>query len=293
MFSESEAINLLRLRYFQHQLNEMLKEGQFKKIPIHLAFGHEAVAVGIDDTLGPDDLLCVTHRNAAYNLARSKSLDSVLRHYLMNAGDDKLPQMASMNLAAEETNIAYASSILGNNLPVAAGIAMNRKLSQAPGAIFVATGDGAMEEGVFWETLIFSKSHSLGLVIIVENNDCSMSSTISQRRSPIDLSLVCEGLSVLYYKGDGALLSDVKNALISARNEALKGRPTVIEFKMTTFCNHAGATPGWPDDRRRISLKSGLLIPGEDHDPLKHLLDAIGLPEFQRLSDIVTSEDSR
>src|SRR5712691_3497062 len=74
------VVAVLRLRYWHHLLNEMLKQKQFK-IPIHLAFGHEAAAVAMDRTLGKDDALCLSHRNAAYNLVRAKSLDVVLEHY--------------------------------------------------------------------------------------------------------------------------------------------------------------------------------------------------------------------
>lgn len=282
-FSENESVDLIRLRYFQHQLNEKLKAREFSRIPIHLSFGREAVAVGMDLCMGADDVLCVSHRNSAYNLARSKSLQSVMKHYQLQARPDRVAQMASMNLADDNTGIVYASSILGNNLAVATGIAMNRKVAKRPGLALVATGDGAMEEGVFWESLIFARSHALGLVVVIENDDCSMSSTINQRRSSIDLSLVCAGLGVAYYKADGASLPEVKTALKSARGEALNKIPAVVEFEVTTFCQHAGPTPGWPDDPLHINLADGLLLGDEAKDPLNHLFKAVGAREFDRL----------
>jgi TPP-dependent pyruvate/acetoin dehydrogenase alpha subunit len=290
LFSEAESISLIRLRYFQHQLNEMLKEGQFPQIPIHLAFGHEAAAVGLDLTMAPDDMLCVSHRNAAYNLARSKSFESALNHYKMVARTDREAQMASMNLADDNTNIAYASSILGNNLAVAAGIAMNRKLIDRAGITFVATGDGAMEEGIFWETLIFVRSHALGLVIIVENNNYSMSSTIEQRRCPIDLSIICKGLDIKYLGADGASLPAVKAALANARSEASENNVALVELSLSTFCQHAGPTPGWPDDPLSIALDDGFLLGDDLRDPLVQLSKAIGVTEFDRLCNRVMRE---
>jgi TPP-dependent pyruvate/acetoin dehydrogenase alpha subunit len=288
-FSEVEALDLIRLRYFQHRLNEMLKAKQFK-IPIHLAFGHEAAAVGMDLTMQVDDMLCLSHRNAAYNLARSKSLDTVLKHYRMEHRPDRIAQMASMNLASDNTGIVYTSSILGNNLAVAAGVAMNRKLMVRPGIAFVVTGDGAMEEGIFWETMIFARSHGLGMVIVVENNDYSMSSTIRQRRCPIDLSLVCNGLGVSYHGADGASLMAVKMALSAARENAAKNKPALVELHLATFCQHAGPTPGWPDDPRRIALDDGLLLGDDPQDPLFHLCQALGSTEFDRLADKVMKD---
>jgi TPP-dependent pyruvate/acetoin dehydrogenase alpha subunit len=288
-FSESEAIAMIRLRHSMHQLNEMLKAGAFV-IPIHLGFGYEAAAVAMDLTMGPDDVLCLTHRNAAYNLARSKSLRTVLAHYRLEPRPDGLAQLGSMNLAVEGTGIAYSSSILGNNLAVACGIAMHRSLVRRPGMVFVATGDGGIEEGIFWESLIFARTHRLGLIIVVENNNCSMSSSIEERRCPIDLSLVCAGVGVPYRRASGVSLSGVKAVLGAARGDASGGQPSVVELDITAFNQHAGPTPGWPGDPMRIALEDGLLL-GGDTDPLCQLHHSLGSAEFDRLSEQVIREN--
>jgi pyruvate dehydrogenase E1 component alpha subunit len=285
------VVGVLRLRYWQHLLNEMLKRKQFK-IPIHLAFGHEAAAVAMDHTMGPDDRLCLSHRNAAYNLARAKSLDVVLEHYRLTERLTPCGLMGSMNLAVNDTSIAYSSSILGNNLAVAAGIAMHRSLVKRPGVVFVCTGDGAMEEGVFWESLIFSRSHTLPLVVVVENNDYSMSSTIAQRRSNVDLSHVCAGVGYRYFRASGAVLDEVKAALSAARASAAERSPALVELEISTFCQHAGPTPGWPDDPLRIAIEDGLLVEDSPDDPVFHIKKALGDEEFQRLSKQVMRADA-
>jgi TPP-dependent pyruvate/acetoin dehydrogenase alpha subunit len=289
-YSRTEAVALIRLRYWMHLLNEMLKQGQFL-IPIHLGFGHEAVAVGMDFTMEPPDVLCLSHRNAAYNLARSKSFAQVLSHYRLEEQPGRLAQMASMNLAVDGTGIAYSSSILGNNMAVACGIAMNRKLLQRPGVVFVATGDGAIEEGTFWESLVFARSHGLGIAVVLENNDCSMSSSIAQRRYPVDLSLVCAGLGVTYRRADGAALGDVRRMLRAAREDAGAGNVTLVEFDLKTFNQHAGPTPGWPGDPMRIALDDGLTLGDSPRDPLNLLRQSLGEEEFRRLADETTRMD--
>jgi TPP-dependent pyruvate/acetoin dehydrogenase alpha subunit len=281
------VVAVMRLRHWQHLLNEMLKQKQFK-IPIHLAFGHEAAAVAMDQTMAPVDRLCLTHRNAAYNLARARSLDVVLEHYRL-AERSTGGLMGSMNLAVEDTSIAYSSSILGNDLAVATGIAMHRALVKQAGVVFVCTGDGAMEEGVFWESLLFSRSHNLGLVIVVENNDYSMSSTIAQRRSTVDLSQVCAGVGYQYFKASGAVLTEAKVALGSARASAAEGAPALVELDVSTFCQHAGPTPGWPDDPLRIAIEDGFLVEDSPNDPVFHIKQALGDDEFQRLSNLVVT----
>jgi len=281
-----DALAVLRLRYWQHLLNEMLKQKQFT-IPIHLDFGHEAAAVALDRCMGPHDTLCLTHRNCAYNLIRAKSLDPILSHYRLAQSQNWPGLMGSMNLASVGTSIGYTSSILGNNLPVAAGIAMNRTLTTAPGVVFVLTGDGAMEEGSFWETLVFARSHSLPLVIIVENDNHSMSSTIAQRRAAIDVAKVCAGVGVHYASAMGADLAKTKRALAEARAQAAERGPACVELQLKTFNQHAGPTPGWPDDPMRIALEDGLILKSMPEDPVHLIQTSLGAQEFERLADQV------
>jgi pyruvate dehydrogenase E1 component alpha subunit len=266
----------------------MLKARTFK-IPVHLAFGHEAAAVATDQTMRQDDVLCLTHRNGAYNLARSKKFQAEIAHYRLDPAAGRPAQMASMNLAMENTGIAYSSSILGNNLAVGSGIAMHRKLVRRPGIVFVYTGDGAIEEGVFWESLIFARSQELRMVIVVENNNFSLASSIDQRRGPIDLSQVCSGLGVTYRHAAGARLPDVKAALSAARDDAMGSRLAVLELDIKTFNQHAGPTPGWPEDPTRIAIEDGLLLGDLASDPLFHLHQAIGNERFNRIAAEVLS----
>lgn len=284
--SDAEADGVLRVRYWMHLLNEMLKQKQFN-IPIHLGFGNEAAAVAMDRTLQPDDVLCLTHRNAAYNLARGRSLDVVLGHYRLQACSPLGASMGSMNLATEGTGIMYSSSILGNNLAVGAGIALSRRLRAKPGIVFALTGDGGMEEGVFWESLIFAKSHRLGIVFVLENNNHSMSSTIEQRRFTIDLAKVCDGLGIPYRRAFGAEIGGVRAALSAARSDAAAGSPAFVELDLTMFNQHAGPTPGWPTDSMQIDLANGLMLKESPDDPIFHVKQALGTDEYARRVDAI------
>ena len=279
---ELNAVDILRIRYWQHLLNESLKNNAFE-IPIHLAFGHEASAVALHKIMQSSDKLCLTHRNIAYNLARSKSLNLILKHFRLTDSSDGLGQMGSMNLATKGTGIAYTSSILGNNLGVASGIAMHRSLASLPGVVFVITGDGAIEEGIFWETLVFSKSHSLPLVIVVENNDYSLGSNILERRSDISLQNVCTGIGIKYISAVGPDYESCRNAYDLGRRFASSGNPVCIEINLTTLCRHAGPTPGWPTDPMTIDLEAGLLIIDGPQDPVHHIRNTVGLERFQIL----------
>ena len=287
----SELSDIMLIRLWQHKLNEMLKKKEFK-IPVHLAFGHEASAVALDRSMQPDDLLCLTHRNVAYNLARCKSLVELLKHYSLSYSSISGAFMGSMNLAIDGSGIAYTSSILGNNLGVAAGFAMNRTLTHKPGVIFVLSGDGAIEEGSFWEALIFAKSHNLPLVFVVENNDFSLSSSISQRRCQINLGSICAGIGVQYLLSNGASLNECKKAFMIARDLAVNDNPVCIELNISTFCQHAGPTPGWPQDPLSIDIKNGLIIENNPEDPVYLVREILGDLAYNELSEKLFNNDN-
>ena len=281
----SAARTMIRLRYWQHILNEMLKKRRFK-IPVHLAFGHEAVAVALAGVASAADSISVTHRNILYNLVRQDDLRGVLKLYDQSE-NASLSSMGSMNLALDESGVKYASSILGNNLAVAAGIAMSRKFLGGSGVSFATTGDGAIEEGVFWEVLLHARTHDLPLVILVEDNDFSLASTIAERRCSINLRSVCEGVGVSYREVNAADYVEIENSLRSAKIEALSGQPGCVLARLKTFCQHAGPTPGWAGDPMEINLSNGLILEESLEDPIFNIKRLIGEKNFRELEESV------
>lgn len=259
------ARRVLELRLWQHLINEEMKRGRFR-IPIHAAFGHESLAVALSEVLAPADQLALTHRNMAYQFARARAFEPVYREYLLDPAGACGGRLGSMNLTQPSRGIVYASSILGNNLPGAGGLAFAHKLRGTGAVVFALTGDGAMEEGVFYETLLFARSHQLPLAVLIENNDHSLASRIAERRSPVGTAALAASLDIPFLPLSGNDPAVYGQTLARARGAAQSG-PVVIEARVRTFCNHAGATPGWATDPRRISLSEGLVIEPSWEDP--------------------------
>lgn len=265
------AKNVFRVRLGQMIINEGLKKGNFK-IPIHLALGHEAIAVAVDSVMENPDQLVLNHRNVHYNLARTKSLKPELDEYLLKETGLGRGQLGAMNLANEEKNIVYTSSILGNNLGVAAGLALAKKVQDSEGLVFVITGDGAIEEGTFYECLEFMKSNELSSLIIVENNGWSLATQIKERRCEIFLQRVGESMDIKCEKLDSNDPYEYIEKLTELRKFALDNKtPVLIEVMLTTlggwyiegrFVNyHAGPAP-------EIKLTDWPLIENSAKDPI-------------------------
>ncbi len=229
------AKDILRLRLSQMIVNEKYKAGLFK-IPIHLAMGHEVIAVAVDSVMEEKDKLVLSHRNIHYNLARTGALKPILDEYLLKKEGLARAELGSMNLANEGKGIVYASSILGNNLPVTTGLALAQKVKGGNGLVTVVTGDGAIEEGAFYESLLFMTSNELGALVIVENNGWSMHTRIEERRRDIDLPKFADSLGAGYERLSGNNVYQYIEKLKEIKKQILENKsPVVLEVNITTL----------------------------------------------------------
>jgi len=261
---------VLILRAQQHVVNELMKLGKLKIGP-HMAFGHEANAVALKNIFKKGDDLILTHRNIAYNLAFDlKNFKKFLAEFNLKKEGINKGKNGSMNIINPSKGINYTSSILGNNFSVALGISINKKFIKKTNSFtYVITGDGAMEEGTFTETLIISRKFNTNYIVIVENNDFAMASTIKERRSPINLRKIADAYGVNYMKLNSRKVDDYVLKIKNFKNKILKSkRPGIIEINTKMFNRHAGSTPGWPTDPLNIDLKKGLIINNSFLDPV-------------------------
>lgn len=281
--------SVLKLRMWQMEINEQLKKKRFK-VPVHLGLGTEALVVAVSSIVQKNDNLLLTHRNAAFNLIRATDPMSVIREYEMSPTGISFGQLGSMNLSNPERGVVYSSSILGNNISVACGFAFSQQISGDSSITVALTGDGAMEEGAFYEGLVFAKSHNLPLLIVVDNNDYSMASAISQRRCDINLQFICKSIGVNYLKLVG---NDVSTYLadLDAVSKDLKINmsPIVIEASTTLLNQHAGPTPGWPTDPMQVDFSRGLVIAENSEDPVFVLKEKYGVESFSHIEIKVLS----
>ena len=287
---------ILEVRIGQILLNEEYKAGRFK-IPIHLAFGHESISTAVSRIMKNDDKLILTHRNVAYNLARIRKLKPILDEYLLRPEGLNDGKIGSMNLINPELGVIYSSSILGNNFGVAVGVAMAEKISSSSNVTIVLAGDGAIEEGSFHESLLMLKSLELSSLVIIENNEWSMSTRISERRHSIDLEKFAESINVRYCRLSGNDPIDYIQKLDELRMESIeKNTPILIEVDVTTLGEwvlkneenpvgkkinyHAGPTPG-------VSLDNGnVIINNTVNDPV-HVINKMSETDIQNLTRLI------
>lgn len=289
----------LKIRIAQMIINEEYKAGNFK-IPVHLAFGHEAIAVAIDSIMKDGDKLILSHRNIEYNLARLGKLKPIMDEYFLKSTGLMNGKTGSMNLINPEKGIIYTSSILGNNFSVGSGVAMTQRISQNNSITIILGGDGGMEEGSFHEVLLLLKSLELSALMIIENNDYSLGTHITERRCPINLEKFSEAYDIKFVKLTDndpfeyiEKLKDLRNysinnktpvcveVIVSTLGEWYMNTPELPNGKLIDY--HAGPSPG-------VSLDKNILLKNTPEDPIFVLKKYIDEDTLNDMSQTIKDE---
>jgi TPP-dependent pyruvate/acetoin dehydrogenase alpha subunit len=285
------AREVLRLRLSMLAINELIKTQAFR-VPIHLALGHEAIAVAVAAAMQPDDRLLLTHRNIHYNLARNPSLRAEIDEYLLRDSGLAGGRDGAMNLTNPAAGVIYTSSILANCLPVAAGVAFGQGVNRGAGATFATTGDGALEEGAFYETLMIANSLELPLVIVIENNEWSMHTRIEERRCAVDLGGIAAGFGMELHRLAGNDVEAYAATLTRVRDRAAATRkPVIVEVALATLGDYVVADASSPAGRQinyhhgaapHVSIANGPLIEASERDPVHAILQRALPREFSQ-----------
>lgn len=236
MGEKSRIANLVRLvRNLQLQIERDIRSKKFK-IPVHLAIGHEAIAVAIASVSEGADGIFLTHRNIHFQIALGASLQQIRDEYLLEPTGLGNGKMGSMNLTSPHLGNLYTSNILGNTLAVATGAALACKLREENQVIWAITGDGAIEEGVFYESILIAAALNLPVLFVVENNEWSLASSISERRKPINLSALANAMGIDFLELEGNDVFQYTEKLNASRNNVgSRKTPMIIQVNLTTL----------------------------------------------------------
>jgi TPP-dependent pyruvate/acetoin dehydrogenase alpha subunit len=199
-----------------------------------------------------------------------------------------------MNLNNPEKGLIYTSNILANNLCVATGIAMAESVKQKSAVTTVITGDGAMEEGAFYESLLFMKSNHVSAIIVIENNEWSLATKIEERRHAIDVEKLVSSVNAKYISLKGNNVFEYVEAMNSARETAAKEKQVVVvEVKLSSLGHwimkndlnpngkyinyHAGPAP-------TVDYEADIIIENSPEDPLSVLKTLIPVSDWDSIA---------
>lgn len=170
-----------KIRNLEFEISRRYSE-QKMRCPTHLSIGQELVSSVFAQIVKKNDYAISSHRGHAHYIAKGGNLKKMISEiYGKETGCSK-GRGGSMHIIDLNVNFMGTSAIVGNSIPIGAGLALSNQIKNNNNISFVFFGDGATEEGVFYETINFSIIKKLPIIFVCENNLYSVYSPLSVRQ---------------------------------------------------------------------------------------------------------------
>ena len=232
---------MVLIRHFEDMVNGLFLKGQVHGTT-HLYSGQEAVAVGVTSVLDPADRVAGTYRGHGHALALGLDPQRLLDELLGRETGICAGRAGSMNVVDLEHGLIGCFGIVGGSIAAATGAGLALR---GTGNVAVAFfGDGATNQGYFFECLNFAKVMNLPVVYVCENNGYGEYTPFSAVTAgkiiarPQAMELPSQTL-------DGNDLWVVRAAAQQAVETARRGDgPSFIEALTYRFVGHSRSDPG-------------------------------------------------
>ncbi len=236
--------------------------------PVHLSIGQEGVAVGVAAAMNPVDRMYATYRSHAVYLAKGGSLRGMFAELYARSTGCARGKGGSMHLVAPEFGLIGCSAIVAGTVPIATGDAL---ASDRRGRAWVSVaffGDGALGEGVVYESFNFAALHNLPVLYICENNELAVHSPIRQRHHNTALWQHGQPLGVPGARHDGNDVEVVHEATAAALDRIRAGgSPEFLEFTTCRWREHVGPRADLDESYRDPEAGTGT----PEVDPIERL----------------------
>jgi len=158
-----------RIRAFEERVGELTRASEVHGL-VHLSIGQEAVAAAVCCALRADDTVYSNHRAHGHAIAKGAPLEGVMAE-LMGRADGLCRGLGgSMHLVDAEHGLLGATGVVGGNVPLALGSALASRLLGGDQVTVVFFGDGAVQGGIFVESVNVATLWRLPVILVCENN---------------------------------------------------------------------------------------------------------------------------
>ena len=233
---------MLLIRETEGRLSELFNDGQVPGF-IHLSIGQEATCVGVCAALTREDTIASTHRGHGHCLAKGVEPVGLFQEILGHAEGLCGGRGGSLHVADFSVGMLGANGIVGAGIPIALGSALAHKTLNSQRVAAAFFGDGALAEGVLYESLNLAALWKLPLLFVCENNGWSEFSPTSAAYVG-HLGKLAESFGIPHHIVDG---NNVEAVLTASRSDVELLRtgsgPAVIECMTLRVRGHYEGDP--------------------------------------------------
>nr|CAG8637770.1 14384_t:CDS:2 [Entrophospora candida] len=238
--TKEEIVHMYKQMVIMRRM-EVTADGLYKSKLIrgfcHLCTGQEAVSVGMEAAMTPEDAIITAYRCHGYTLVRGATPHQILSELTGRKTGISKGKGGSMHM--------FAKNFYGGNgiVPVGAGIAFTQKYNNTNNATFILYGDGAANQGQVFEAYNMSKLWDLPAIFVCENNFYGMGTSAS--RGSANTQYYTRGQYIPGIRVNGMDAIAIKNACSWAKNWVVSEKgPLVMEMVTYRYGGHSMSDPG-------------------------------------------------
>ena len=257
-----------RIRAVEETIAQEYPNGEMR-CPVHLSIGQELVSAVVGLNQQKQDTAISSHRAHAHYLAKGGNLYRMIAEIYGKITGCCKGRGGSMHLIDLEVGFLGSSAIVGNSIPVGVGSGLTHKLNKSDALSFIFLGDGAIEEGSFYESVNFSVVQELPTVYVCENNLYSVYTGLNQRQ-PTERNIyeMVNGMGIKSVKIETTDVLDCLNKTTEIIKLARTSKkPVFIEYDTYRWLEHCG-----PNDDDYLGYRpQGELNKWKEKDPVSNL----------------------
>jgi TPP-dependent pyruvate/acetoin dehydrogenase alpha subunit len=211
------------------------------KTPMHMSLGQEAIPVGVCAALGAKGQIFSSYRSHAGYLARTNETDVFFAELYGKATGSAQGKAGSMHLSAPHLGHMGSSAIVASQVPVAVGAAFANKVKNNGVITAVFFGDGALDEGVFWESLNVAALMKIPVLFVCEDNGWAVHTPRASRHGYRSATALVGKYDCNVFEADGADVEKVRAVAGEAVTAIRETRtPSFALFKCYRYLEHVG-----------------------------------------------------
>ena len=227
-----------RIRTFEERVAELYARGLSAGSMLHLSIGEEGAAAGVGAAMQPQDSFTTHHRGHGIFLARGAEPARMMAEIAGRDAGYCRGKGGSMHIADMALGHLGANAIVGGGIPhvVGAGLSYKRRKT---GAISVAFfGDGAMQQGVLYESMNMAALWDLPVLFVCVNNQYGMGTRIDLATRSVEFDRRAEAFGLQAKMVDGEDVEAVFHTAQALADEARAGRPGFMSVSCFRFFGH-------------------------------------------------------
>lgn len=261
MLSISQRLELYRKLYLIRQSEKYIVEHYHEdmmKTPMHMSMGQEAIAVGVLAAVGDRAQVFTSYRTHAAYLARTDDVEGFFAELYGRVTGPSRGKAGSMHIANPEAGFLLASGIVGAQIPIAVGAALANKMRGTEKIAVVFFGDGATNEGAFWESLNLACLYELPILFVCEDNGFAVHTRRRDRQGYKDICDVLDPFYCLVYDTIDAEGVDVEQVCELAKSALWfvnRNTPAFLHLRCYRWLEHVGIDEDYGVYRERSELE--------------------------------------